>query len=138
MLCSWSAASSCSPESGGGSLASLFERLEQVEPSGAYKIGFGWLFASPKQWVFVLTAVAVIFAADLRPVGSLANFTLFSFLVQAAYFVIIGGFAGAQERVSPALDRVFDLIRAHLRPAAIWLFTIFGLVFLAKGLTSLA
>ena len=27
-----------SPESGGGSLASLFERLEQVEPSGAYKL----------------------------------------------------------------------------------------------------
>ena len=126
------------PKSGGGSLASLLERLEHIGPAGAYKIGFGWLFASPKQWVFVLTAVAVIFAADLRAVGSLTNYLIFTLLVQAAYFVIIGGFALAEERVGRGLDAVFGWIRAHLRPTAIGLFAGFGIIFLVKGLSSLS
>jgi hypothetical protein len=126
------------PASGGGSLTSLLDRLENIEPSGAYKLGFGWLFASPKQWVFVLTAVAVVFAADLRPVGSLANYALFTILVQAAYFLIIGGYAMARERVSPVLDSVFGWIRAHLRPTAIGVFATFGVVFVVKGLSTLS
>jgi hypothetical protein len=126
------------PTSGGGSLAALLDRLEHIEPNAAYKIGFGWLFASPKQWVFVLTAVAVIFAAELRATGSLANFAVFTFLVQAAYLVIIAGYAVAPERVGRMLDAVFDSIRAHLRPTAIGIFAVFGIVFLAKGLSSLA
>jgi len=125
------------PASGGGSLESLLGRLENLEPAAAFKIGFGWLFASPKQWVFVLTAVAVIFAADLRAVGSLANFIIFTLLVQLAYFVIIGGFALAQDRVEPILDAVFDSIRAHLRPTAIGIFGGFGIVFVVKGLSTL-
>jgi hypothetical protein len=126
------------PAEGGGSLASLLDRLERVEPTGAYKIGFGWLFASPKQWVFVLTAVAVIFSADLRAVGSLANFFVFTLLVQAAYLVIIGGFALARDRVGQILDAVFGWLRAHLRPTAIGLFAGFGIIFLVKGLSSLS
>jgi hypothetical protein len=126
------------PKTGGGSLASLLDRLENIEPGGAYKIGFGWLFASPKQWVFVLTAVAVVFAADLRVAGSLANYVVFTLLVQSAYLVIIGGYAIAPERVNPALDAVFGWIRAHLRATAIGLFATFGVVFLLKGLTSLS
>jgi hypothetical protein len=126
------------PASGGGSLASLLGRLEHIEPAGAYKIGFGWIFASPKQWVFVLTAVAVIFAADLRAVGSLANYVVFTVLVQAAYFVIIGGFALAPERVGRILDAVFGWLRSHLRPTAIGIFAMFGIVFVVKGLSSLS
>jgi hypothetical protein len=126
------------PASGGGSLASLLGRLEHIKPAGAYKIGFGWIFASPKQWVFVLTAVAVIFAADLRAVGSLANYVVFTVLVQAAYFVIIGGFALAPERVGRILDAVFGWLRSHLRPTAIGIFAMFGIVFVVKGLSSLS
>jgi hypothetical protein len=88
--------------------------------------------------VFVLTAVAVIFAADLRAVGSLANYVVFTVLVQAAYFVIIGGFALAPERVGRILDAVFGWLRSHLRPTAIGIFAIFGIVFVVKGLSSLS
>lgn len=126
------------PSSGGGSLASLLEKLERIEPAGAYKIGFGWLLASPKQWVFVMTAVAVIFTAQLRPIGSIANFLVFTVLVQSAYFVIIGAFAVAEERVGPVLDAVFDWIKGHLRPTAVGVFTLFGVIFLIKGLSTLA
>ncbi len=126
------------PAGGGGSLASALEKLEHLGPSGAFKIGFGWIFASPKQWVFVLTAVAVIFTADLRPIGSLANYLVFTLLVQLAYLVIIGLFAVARDRVSPALDAVFEWIKGHLRASAIGLFAGFGLIFLVKGLSALA
>jgi hypothetical protein len=126
------------PVSGGGSLASALEKLERIGPSGAFKIGFGWIFASPKQWVFVLTAVAVIFTAQLSVVGSLANYLLFSVLVQLAYLVIIGSYLIAQDRVSKALDAVFKWIKAQLRVSAIGLFVFFGVVFLIKGLSELA
>jgi hypothetical protein len=126
------------PRAGGGSLASALERLEHIDPSGAFKIGFGWIFASPKQWVFVLTAVAIIFTAQLRTVASLTNYLVFTLLVQLAYLVIIGGYAVARDRVGPVLDAMFGWIKANLRTTAIGLFAGFGLVFLIKGVSILA
>lgn len=126
------------PVSGNGSLASALEKLEKLGPGGAFKIGFGWIFASPKQWVFVLTAVAVIFTAQLSTIGSLANYFVFAILVQLAYFVIIGAFFIAKDQVSAALDAVFRWIKTHLRASAIGLFAFFGAVFLLKGLAELA
>jgi threonine/homoserine/homoserine lactone efflux protein len=125
------------PRSGGGSLSSLLERLENLEPGGAYKIGFGWILGSPKQWVFVLTAVAVIFTADLRPVGSITNFLVFTLIVQLAYFVIIAAYALARERVGRILDGVFEWMKGHLRGTAIAIFAGFGIIFLFKGLAEL-
>ena len=87
--------------------------------------------------MFVLTVVAVIFAAQLRPIGSLANYLVFTLLVQAAYFLIIGAYAVARERVGGALDAAFGWIRVHLKATAIGVFGIFGVVFLIKGLTTL-
>jgi hypothetical protein len=58
--------------------------------------------------------------------------------VQAVYFAIVAAYVVAQERVSPILDRIFERIRAHLRPIAIGLFLTLGVVFMAKGLISLA
>jgi hypothetical protein len=126
------------PASGGGSLASALQRLEDIDPSGAYKIGFGWIFASPKQWVFVLTAVAVIFEAQLRPLGSLTNYLVFTLLVQIAYLLIIGAYSVARDRVSGVLDAAFGWIKTNLRTTAIGLFAGFGVVFLIKGLATLA
>ena len=122
------------PSSGGGSLASALERLERVDSSGAYKIGFGWIFASPKQWVFALTAVAVIFAAQLRPAGGLANYLVFTVLVQLAYLLIIGVYAIAEDWASSILDAAFGWIRTNLRTVAIGLFSGFGVMFLIKAI----
>lgn len=126
------------PRAGGGSLASALERLEHIGPSGAYKIGFAWIFASPKQWVFVLTAVAVIFTAQLRTAASLTNYLLFTLLVQLAYLFIIGGYAVARDRVGRVLDVAFGWIKTNLRTTAISLFAGFGLLFLIKGLSTLS
>jgi hypothetical protein len=126
------------PAGGGGSLASALERLETVEPAGAYKVGFGWLLASPKQWVFVLTAVAVIFTGELRPIGGVGNFLAFTLLVQSAYLVIIAAYALARDRIERRLDSVFQWIKTHLRGTAVGVFAFFGIVFLLKGLSALS
>ena len=60
------------------------EKIEYLSPSGAFSTGFGWLMVSPKQWAFVLTAVAVIFTANLDPIASLVNFFIF-FRVDPAF-----------------------------------------------------
>jgi len=126
------------PASGGGSLASALERLEGVGPTGAYKIGFGWIFASPKQWVFVLTAVAVIFTAQLQVSGSVTIYLVFTLLVQMAYFLIIAAYAVARDRANRILDAIFGWIRANLKATATGLFAGFGIVFLLTGLSTLA
>ena len=66
------------------------EKIEYLRPREAFSTGFGWLMVSPKQWAFVLTAVAVIFTANLNPIASLVNFFVFSVLIQLFYLLIIG------------------------------------------------
>ena len=39
------------PASGSGSLASLLDPLENIEPAGAYKIGVGWLLDAVFDWI---------------------------------------------------------------------------------------
>jgi threonine/homoserine/homoserine lactone efflux protein len=114
------------------------EQLESLEPRTAFAAGFGWLMVSPKQWVFVLTAVAVIFAANLSVVGSLINFFLFSVLIQVVYLVLIAIYLLMPERSEAILDSLFKWLKRNLRVVAIVIFVGFGLFFLIKGLMGLA
>jgi hypothetical protein len=114
------------------------EELETLAPRQAYSVGFGWLMVSPKQWAFVLTAVAVIFTASLSPAASLVNFFVFSVLIQAFYFLLIAIYLLMPERSGAILDSLFRWLKTHLRPVVIILFTGFGLFFLIKGLLGLA
>ena len=114
------------------------EELENLAPRQAYSVGFGWLMVSPKQWAFVMTAVAVIFTADLSVAASLLNFFLFSVLIKAEYFVLITIYLVAPERSGAILDSLFRWLKTHLRAVVIILFTGFGLFLLIKGLLGLA
>jgi hypothetical protein len=115
-----------------------FSKTELMSPAEALKLGFGWIMVSPKQWVLVLTAVAVIFAAYLPPVASVVNFLLFALLVQTVFFVIIGIQVLLPKRSQAILDRLFSWLKKNLRVLAIVIFVGFGLFFLVKGLIGLA
>lgn len=56
--------------------------IEQFTQHAASSTGFGWIMVCPKQWAFVLTAVTVIFTANLSPIQSLVNYFIFSILIQ--------------------------------------------------------
>jgi hypothetical protein len=63
--------------------------IESFTPGKAYKLGLGWLFVSPKQWIFTLTAVGFIFAANLESVASLAKAGLFKWLKKNAQTILL-------------------------------------------------
>ena len=92
---------------------------------------------SPKQWVFVLTAVAVIFTANLITIASLGNYFVFTLLVQTVYFLILIISFAMPERSTKILDTLFVWLKGHFRPVVIVMFLFFGLFFLVKGLTGL-
>jgi hypothetical protein len=114
-----------------------FEKIETMSPTQALKLGFGWLMVSPKQWVLVLTAVAVIFTAYLPPAASAVNFFIFTLLVQTVFFVIIGLHTLMPSRSERILDTLFVWLKKHLRAVAIGIFGFFGIFFLIKGFTGL-
>ena len=112
-------------------------KIEMMSPAQATKLGFGWLMVSPKQWVLVLTAVAVIFAAYLPPAASILNFFIFTMLVQTIFFIIIGIQVLMPKRSEKILDAVFAWLKKHLITLVIGIFGLFGLFFLVKGLLGL-
>jgi hypothetical protein len=114
-----------------------FEKIETMSPTPALKLGFGWLMVSPKQWVLVLTAVAVVFTAYLPPLVSAVNFFVFSLLVQTVFFVIIGLHTLMPNRSERILDALFVWLKKHLRAVAIGIFGFFGIFFLIKGFIGL-
>lgn len=108
-------------------------KLEAFTPRQALRAGFGWLMVSPKQWVFVLTAVAVIFSAYLSVMASLLNYFVFTILIQIVCFVLIGVHVVLPERSAALLHGLFNWLKKNKKPLAIGLFTILGLFFLIKG-----
>ena len=104
------------------------EKIEFLSPRDAFSTGFGWILVSPKQWAFVLTAVAVIFTANLEPIVSLVNFFIFSVLIQLFYLIIIGLHLLMPERSGAILDSLFAWIKNNFRPVVIENSTGFGLL----------
>jgi threonine/homoserine/homoserine lactone efflux protein len=113
------------------------EKIEYLSPRAAYSTGLGWIMVSPKQWAFVLTAVAVIFTANLDPIVSLVNYFIFSVLIQVTYLIIIGLHLLMPERSGAILDSLFNWIKNNFRPVVIVIFTGFGIFFLLKGISGL-
>lgn len=113
------------------------EKIEYLTPRAAFSTGFGWIMVSPKQWAFVLTAVAVIFTANLTPIQSLVNYFIFSVLIQLFYLLIIGIHLLIPQRSGAILDTLFIWIKDNFRPVVIVMFTGFGLFFLFKGISGL-
>jgi threonine/homoserine/homoserine lactone efflux protein len=113
------------------------DKIELLTPRAAFSTGFGWIMVSPKQWAFVLTAVAVIFAANLSPLQSLVNYFIFSVLIQIFYLLIIGIHLLMPRRSGAIRDALFNWIKDNFRPVVIVMFTGFGLFFLFKGISGL-
>jgi hypothetical protein len=114
------------------------EKIESLTPREAFSTGFGWLMVSPKQWVFVLTAVAVIFTANLNALASAINFFVFTMLIQVVYLIIIAIHALIPERSEAVLDGLFNWIKRNFKPVVIAIFGGFGLFFLIKGISGLS
>jgi len=104
----------------------------------SYKLGLGWLFISPKQWIFTLTAVAIIFAADLDPLTSLFNYLLFILIVLSLFFLLVLIYVVFGDRSQKFLDRLFKWLKEHANTIVLVVLIVFGLYFLLKGISGLS
>lgn len=113
------------------------DEIESFTPGKAFKLGLGWLFVSPKQWIFTLTAVAVIFAANLSLAASLINYLLFILIVLSLFLVLIAIYVVFPKRSAALLDGLFGWLKKNARAVLIAMFLLFGLFFFVKGLQGL-
>jgi cadmium resistance protein CadD (predicted permease) len=111
--------------------------IEAFTPGKAYKLGLSWLFVSPKQWIFTLTAVGVIFAANLEPLASLANYLIYILIALSLFFLLILVYVFLGERSQALMDRLFKWLKKNAMTILTLVFIVFGLYFLVKGLIGL-
>ena len=112
-------------------------KIESFTPGQAYKLGLTWLFISPKQWVFTLTAVAVIFAASLNPLTSLVNYLLFILFVLSLFLLLILVYVLLGERSQVFLERLLKWLKQYMQTIVLVVLVGFGLYFLFKGISGL-
>ena len=111
--------------------------IESFTPGKAYKLGLSWLFVSPKQWIFTLTAVGVIFAADLAPLASLANYLLFILIALTLFFLLILIYVVLGQRSQAFMDGLFSWLKKNAQTIIIIVFLVFGLYFVLRGIMAL-
>jgi hypothetical protein len=113
-------------------------KIESFTPGQGFKLGLTWLFISPKQWVFTLTTVAIIFAASLESLTSLLNYLLFILFVLSPFFLLTLIYVILGERSQAFLDRLFKSLKEHANTIVLIVLLVFGLFFLFKGINGLA
>jgi cadmium resistance protein CadD (predicted permease) len=112
--------------------------IDSFTPGKAYKLGLAWLFVSPKQWIFTLTAVGFIFAANLEPIASLANYLPFILITLSLFLLLILIYAIMGERSQDFMDKLFKWLKKNAQTILLIVLIAFGLYFLLKGVTALA
>ena len=91
-----------------------------------------------QEGIFTLTAVAVIFAANLEPLLALANYLLFILLALSLFFLLLAIYVILGERSQAFMDRLFKWLKKNAQSIIIVVFIVFGLYFLIRGITALA
>ena len=112
--------------------------IESFSPGKSYRLGLGWLFVSPKQWIFTLTAVAFIFAANLDPVVALLNYLLFITIALTLFFLLILIYIILGQRSRNFMDRLSSWLKKNAQTILLAVLMLFGLYFLLRGISTLA
>jgi len=108
-----------------------------IKPAKAYLLGAGLIGIGAKFWVFTLSAIGVIGDAGLSRASSIATFLLFVVLCSSAMMALIAVSVLAPSRSDALLTSASDWLGAHNRVIVIALGLVFGVWFVAKGLTGL-
>jgi hypothetical protein len=102
-------------------------------------MGFGALFmgVAVKQWVFTLSAIAIVEEAQLGGVEALLAYVLFvlgsmSLVILPTLFAAV-----APAKADQVLGKIMGVMERYNRPITVGVSLIFGLWFLYKGITGL-
>lgn len=113
------------------------QTIEQATPLKALGLGAGLIGVAMKLWVFTLSALGVISAAELGQPGSTVAYLLYILLAQLLLILPILAAAVAPQASKATLQRMVDWLTRYNRPITIAVTLIFGLYFTwdgAKGL----
>lgn len=112
--------------------------IEALSPRKAMSLGFGWAFVSPKQWVFTLATISIIYAANLGQIRAFVNYAVFVAIATSTLWLLVLADALLGERIKPSLDRLFVWLKRNVRKLVIGLLFVFGAYFFLSGVTGLA
>lgn len=111
--------------------------LDGVTPLKALGIGFGFPVISVKLWVFTLSAIVTIAAADLgQPTNAIA-YLLFILLAQSLLLLPILYCLLRPKRSKARMKKLSDWLATYNRPISMIVSLIFGLFFLYSGISGL-
>jgi hypothetical protein len=113
------------------------ESIGQTGPLKAFGLGMLLVAIGAKLWVFTLSALAIITAADIGRTSSVAAYLIYVTLAQILLILAIAAYAIAPRTAGAVLDRVMGWLNRYNRPVSVGASLIFGLYFTwdgAKGL----
>jgi Sap, sulfolipid-1-addressing protein len=111
--------------------------LNRVTAPKAFGMGAVLMVIGIKQWVFTLSAIAVIDEAQLGLGKSVLAYLLFAFAAQSLVIVPIVLSALARNQSGKSLERLLRVLQLHGREITIVASLIFGVWFIMKGVSGL-
>lgn len=108
-----------------------------ITPLRAFGTGAVLIAIAPKMWVFTLSALSTIQAANLSPVEGAATFLIFMVGAQSLLLIAIAIAALAPRRSGAILEAAGNWMEKNNRPITIAVSVIFGTYFLWKGISGL-
>ncbi|MDX2228426.1 MAG: GAP family protein [Leptolyngbyaceae cyanobacterium bins.349] len=109
--------------------------LDRTTARKAFGIGFAIPLMSAKVWVFTLSALTTIAAAELGLSISAIAYLLFILLAQSLLLIPIGIRIFSPTKAKSILTQLSDWLTENNRPVAIVVSLVFGLFFLYSGIS---
>lgn len=109
------------------------QSLEHTPPLKALGLGALMVAIGPKLWVFTLSALAIISAAEPGLAGGIAIYITYIILAQIVLILAVLISAIAPQAASTTLQRAMGWLTAYNRPISITVALIFGLYFALDG-----
>lgn len=112
-------------------------KIDSLTPLKALGIGLGLPLIAAKLWVFTLSALATIAAAQLGQPSSTIAYLLFILLAESLLLLPIVIRLVIPERSKVVLTDLSDWLTKNSRPITITVSLVFGLLFLKSGISGL-
>ncbi len=111
--------------------------LGGLAPLKAFGFGALLMLVAVKQWVFTLSAVAIVEEAQVTSVEAVLAYALFVLGSMSLMLLPILLMAIVPQRAAQWLDKVMGFLDRYNRPITVGASLIFGVWFLFKGITDL-
>jgi hypothetical protein len=111
--------------------------VDSLTPLKALGFGFGLLLICGKCWVFMLRATGEIAEAELGQPASTIAFLVFVLLAEILLLLPILIKLALPRQSKDLLSSISSRLTQYNRPIVIGVSSVFGLIFLYKGLTGL-